>query len=468
MATIPFDPATYPALKRGAAGPEAPPTFGAVSSVFGRVGAVLATFGDYTSTLISNLSTVVGTTVSDALDNLQAQVDLAEAALNPFKATFYINPAFTGVSTGSMSNPYKSIAAAFAASAALALTGAIFKIPPNTTVTESVTFPVSGNWEIAADQGFSGSTLGSILTGTVTMNSAAGALRAKITNIVLNGNITGDAAPGFSLSYQATCVRQNGSITLTSSGGVCTAFFRGIGSPDANKFGGSNTLLVSVAGQIKAENWVFEGGFNEAHALTTPYPGSQFQACWFGSTSGSSIPIGLNGPSLNCSFYDCIFVGPTTFTSSVADYTVYLDGASLASLNHPIAGMILIGTRLQYKTINANASSRLTLVNNVGSTAFGGRNADGLYEVVVDETLLVAGTAGALQANVIYTDMTGTLVTVPVGATLNIAGAVGTKASGSLIFRHNGAAAPIAFSYTGVVTPGTMSVAASIVLMCRT
>jgi len=267
-----------------------------------------------------------------------------------------------------------------------------------------------------------------------------------------------------------TCIRHNGSVTLTTAGtGFWVAGFRGVGAPTSNKMGGSNTLLVNVAGVIIAENWVFEGGISEApNAAFTPYPGSQFHMCWFGSISGSAIPIGLNGLTLNLAFYDCIFVGPTTFTASVSNYIIYIDGASLASLNNPIAGAILVGTGIQLKTINANASSRTTVVNNVGSTALGSRNAEGLYEVVFDQTLLVAGTAGVGQLNVIYTDMIGTLVTVPVGGTLNIASAVGTKAEGSLRFRHNGTAAPIAFSYTGIVTPGAMSVALSVALMCRT
>lgn len=567
MATVPFDPNTYPTLRRGGSGPDAPASIGAVSSVFGRIGAVVAVTGDYDSDEIDNSSTVVGASVSDALDNLQIQVDLAEAALQPFQATYFVAPAFTGVSTGSMSNPFKSIASCFAFAATNLITSFIVKIPPGVTVTENIVFPpTGGHIEIASDEGFVGSTVGSRIVGTVTCDVTSGVLRFKFTNVVIVGNMTGNAATGTTGIYQATCVRQSGSITLTTAGtGVWLSLFRGIGPPTANKISGSNTLLVSVAGAIFAENWVFDGGITEAiAAATTPYPGSQFQMCWFGGVNGNPVPIGLNGLTLNSAFYDCIFVGPTTFTAGVADYIVYVDGASLASLSHPIAGTILVGTRIQLKTINANVSSRLTLTGNLGSTAFGGRNAAGLYEVVVDLTLLVAGTAGTLQANVIYTDETGTLVTVPIGGnsnanaltivpnlgtlangpafttftvtsgtipalaglsvgdsvkasmrndhnadgyalvdssvraadsitltflkidvgtidvgvvtidlgviepSLNIAAAVGTKSSGSLVFRHNGAAAPIAFSYTGVVTPGAMSVAASIALMCRT
>ncbi len=472
MPTIPFDPNTYPALRRGGSGPEAPSGFGGVSSFNGRVGAVLPVASDYNSTQIANVSTVPGANVSLALDALEAEITLLELAdialAQPFRATYYVNPLFVGVSTGSQSSPFVTIAAAFAAAIAAGYTGCLVLIPPNLNITENVVFPsTGGNWEIASvGMGIVASSGGSRITGSITCNCTA-ATQIRLTNISITGNTAGDAANAL-LSFTATSVRQNGSITLTISGtGAISSFFRGLGAPAASKNGGSNTLLVSVRGQIQAANWVFEGGITEySPSSFTPYPGSQFHCCWFGSVSGSAIPIGLDANTLNCAFYDCIFVGPTTFTSSVANYVIYMDGASLASLNHPIAGIILVGTNLLLKTINANSSDRRTLAADLGASSFGGRNADGLYEAIYDQTLLVAG-IGLLQLNIIYTDMTGTLVTVPVPTTLNLAGAVGLKAQGSLVFRHNGAAAPIAFSYTGI-TPGTASIAASVALMCRT
>jgi hypothetical protein len=47
---------------------------GAVLSVFGRTGAVVATLNDYTSSLVNNTSIVSGATVSDALNTLSGQV----------------------------------------------------------------------------------------------------------------------------------------------------------------------------------------------------------------------------------------------------------------------------------------------------------------------------------------------------------------------------------------------------------
>lgn len=439
---------------------------GLVTSVFGRTGAVVAVAGDYGSDKITNQSLVTGATLTNALDNLRA-ADIANGA--PLKATYYVDPSFAGTSTGSQSNPFTSIASAFTYALAQGITKATIFLPLG-DITENVVFPVAGGtWEISGvANGVVASTGGSRIIGTITCDTT-GVSFLRLSNLSITGNTSGNAPNGTAILLTETAVRQNGSITLTQSGtGTNNLFLRGIGNPSASKQGGSNTLLVSVAGIINAENWVLEGGFNESSLSSfTPYPGSQFQACWFGSTSGSPIPIGLNALALNCAFYDCIFVGPTTFTASVSNYVIYMDGASLTSLLNPIAGVILVGTGILLKTLGGNVSAKNTIAGNVGSTAFGARNQDGIYEVVFDNTILVAGTTGSLQLNAIYTDMTGTLVTVPVGGTLNIASAAGTKSAGSLIFRHNGAAAPIAFSYTGVVTPGAMSVAASVALMCR-
>ena len=405
---------------------------------------------------------LTGQVLTIQADGSVAAQDLpAASAPAAFKASYFVNPAFAGTSTGSASNPFTSIAAAFAYGLAQGVTSAIIFIPPGTNVTENVVFPTSGGpYEISCQaNGIVSSSVGARITGSITCDTV-GVLYVRLSNISITGNTTGNSPTGTAILLTETAVRQNGSITLTQAGtGVTNLFLRGLGGPGASKQGGSNTGLVSVAGQIYAENWVLEGGISEfSLASFTPYPGSQFQACWFGSTSGSPIPMALNANALNCAFYDCIFVGPTTFTASVANYTIYMDGASLASLNNSIAGCILVGTNLQLKTLNANVSAFTTVAGNVGSTAYGARSPTGLYEVQYSGTLTAAGTAGALQFNVIYTDATGTLTTVAVGATLNIAGAVGSKISGSQVFEHNGAAAPIAYSFTGVVTPGAMAV----------
>jgi hypothetical protein len=512
-----------------------------VSSVFGRVGAILPAVGDYTASQVANDSGVSGATVADALDTVAADAATAQGTANaagvvataaaaaaaaaqsdataagtaaataqgtataaaaaaaaaqsdataagtaaaaaqttantavaaaaaadakataaeqPFLASYYVNPSFAGVQTGSASNPFTTAAACFAAVAALALVGCVIKLPPNVTLTENVVFPATGGiYEITSDTGFTGSSTGPRITGSITCNCTSGVLTVRLSNIIVNGNTAGLASTGTLIVLTETSVRQVGTITLTQTGtGNCLGVFRGIGPAYAGKTGGSNTGLVSVAGQIVAENWVFEGGCTEALAtIVTPYPGSTWRSCQLGSTNGTAVTMNLNGVS-NAFFYDCVCSGPVTLASTTSGYTVFMDGATLAAFNNAISGLILTGTAMVLKTLNANASAQSTVTGNVGSTAYGSRSAAGLYAVDVSLTLGAAGTLGNLQHNVIYTDSTGTLITAAVGGTLNIAGAVGSKVSGTLVFEHNGAAAAIAFSFTGVTTAGAMSV----------
>lgn len=57
-----------------------------VTSVFGRIGAVVATLGDYTSDLVNNASGVVGATVSDALDTLDAMIGAVALTVSTLSA----------------------------------------------------------------------------------------------------------------------------------------------------------------------------------------------------------------------------------------------------------------------------------------------------------------------------------------------------------------------------------------------
>lgn len=66
-------------------------TGGAVLSVFGRAGSVVAALGDYTSSLITNASGVAGVTVTAALDALQAALDAANTAIGSKADTTYVN-----------------------------------------------------------------------------------------------------------------------------------------------------------------------------------------------------------------------------------------------------------------------------------------------------------------------------------------------------------------------------------------
>ncbi len=405
-------------------------------------------------------------TANIAVTAANAAQATATAAQQPFKGTYYVDPAFAGTQTGSASNPFTTIAAAFAAMVALALVGGVVRIPPWVTVTEDVVFPdTGGNYEIESDTGFDSSSVGARLNGTVTATSTSATFSSfRFSNILLTGNIVGNASNGAAeLIFRS--VRQVGTTTLTVSGtGVWVSGHKGDGPPASSKIGGSNTGLVNVACPILADAWVFVAGVSDGGTTAfNPPAGSQFHDCQFGDLTGGAVPIGLNGVAGNATrFLSCFFNGPVTFTVLNVNHTILMDEASYASLlaqGVTFAGAGAATAKIQ--VLGASASDVRTLAGNLGSTNLGARAAPGLYEFLFDDTLLAAGTLGTAQHNVIYTDMTGALVTAPVGGGLLITAAVGTKAAGALQFQHNGAAAPIAHSVTGVTTAGALSIASA-------
>lgn len=418
--------------------------------------------------LISILATAnaAGTVATTALANAATAQATATQAEQPFKGTYYVDPAFAGTQLGSASNPFTTIAAAFAAMLALGLTSGIVRIPPGVTVTENVVFPATGtDWEIASDVAYFGSTNGARITGTVTCTNTAAAVGCsyRLTNLIVNGAISGDivSATGIAELFLDRC-RCTSSLTLTASGGVAFKWavkLFGAGVAEEAKWAGSSSGAVTIAGDLSASNWTFDSTVSYAPNLAQFNVAATFQNCWFNPTGAIITNTGIAGTFTR--FVDCSFAQATTFTSTNAT-NLQIDGASMASLMS--VGFTLAGGAVAVTTKNSNASSTTTIANNVASTPFGGRNLEGLYEVVFDATLLAQAVAGTLVVNAIYTDMTGTLVTAPVGSGLLVTAVVGTKAQGSLAFHHNGAAAPIAFSVTGVITATGLSVSLAVAL----
>ncbi|MES2403755.1 MAG: hypothetical protein V4567_05365 [Pseudomonadota bacterium] len=373
----------------------------------------------------------------------------------PFKGTYYVDPSFSGTPDGSESNPFPTIAAAFAAMIALGLVAGIVRIPPGVTVVENVVFPnTGGNWEIACDENFVTSSVGPRITGTITVDAAATTVSAfRLTGIIVNGNISGVCGGTGGAELVLTSVRHIGTLTTSKTAGFFIVAFKGRGSPSANKTGGSSSAAVSSENSILADGWVFEGPVTEGtgNGPFNPSPGSQWHDCQFGSLNGVPVAINLNALAANAAFYDCYFVGPVTFTTGVPNYTIKVDGATMASLE--AQGCTLSGTNIKLKTLNSNASFSSVDTDNRSPTAFALREPEGLYVCSFDATLLSPGTSGDWQFAVNYTDITGTAVTANIGASLNISGAAGSKTEGSLRFHHDGSSS-ISFSSNGVTVPG--------------
>lgn len=241
MATIPFNPVTYPVARRGDSGPEDSGTGGgSVTSVFGRTGVVVAVSGDYTSSLVTNASTVPGVTVSDALDwlavngGITTPIDLTGVDVAPGPAGTFL--------VGGVTNSWQTL----------------FTAPNNPLDNGKITRALNGNFEYYA--GTAGKAL--IWNGTTSAWEAGtdfGANALTSTNaLILNsgsafirlGLVAGSGAGVASAAATGTIRGARGSYTLmairndadTSDLGVITVNTPG----NALQFGSSAGLGTAI------------------------------------------------------------------------------------------------------------------------------------------------------------------------------------------------------------------------------
>jgi hypothetical protein len=382
---------------------------------------------------VANATVLTGTSVSDVLVALQAQFD---AGPQLFHATYYVDPTpSTRSQTGSQSNPFRSIAAAFAAAAAQAIVSGEVILAPATTTIEDVVFPVAGTWEVKSDVqwGYAVATV----QGNVDVTCTSTARRA-LTNLAVTGNVTGNGAAGATRMRFTNC-GVSGNVALT---GVWTTAFVG-GSPTGNNgLGGFVGGTCSTPAVTVHSFYYFVGAVTFAGALHS----------WGSYYTGDFFSTG--GVGNYARFYGTYFfkVG-ITFTASSGTLAVLPDGESTTVL---LQNGFLVSANVVVQSINGQNAVRPTQSNNVASTALAGRFPEGLMVCEATLTLLVAGTVGSAVLNVIYTDLSGALQTKAVTTALNIAGAAGDEVRGTFPFSQNGATA-VAYSVTGIVTPGALS-----------
>jgi hypothetical protein len=354
--------------------------------------------------------------------------------IDPFLAQYYVDPTFVGISTGSASNPFTSIADAFAAATALALPGAVLILPDKATVTENVVFPEGGDWEItSAGRGRS------TLAGTVDCTTIAQGVR-RLTQLFVTGAVSGQSTAESSFLFLANTVLIS-TLTLTKTG---SGYWRTICDGAASPFfviGGGVLGTCAVVGEIFASLFHLPGSVT-AFLI-------EASECIF---TGPNIVV--NGGTRSCILRNCRFEAAMTFTGSggIGDFVV--DPWSEARLLD--VGLSLVSASLTNE--NSNATDSSTIAANVPATYFNGSagalSPPGLYEAVATLYLTTAGTAGTAVVNVIYTDLGGVLRTLPVTSGLTVAGAPGTENRGSAIpFAHDGSTS-IQFSVTGITTPG--------------
>jgi len=447
---------------------------GAVVSVFGRVGAVVAVTGDYTTDQVTNGSTVPGASCTAALDSLQTQVTAALAktisagagltgggalSTNPtltlsaenqarlafaFAKTYHVDPAFGGTPDGAINAPYTSIGAAITAAVAAGLTACRFVIPPNTVFTENVTMPsIAGSWELCCEGGSGGIpvTPVGLITGNITCTTAAGQAGFKLTNLSVTGNVSGNAVSGAgNFLYHQGC-KISGTVSLTGSGGgFWFHLIQGFG--DTQSAFSGNQGATTVFGGIAADKTDFTG------AIDTAASSVQLANC--------RLPTAITCGGLD--LLACLFVSSSTITGSGSTITVKMDGSTYATALD--RGLTLVSAVI--KTQNANMSVTRTFANNIGASTLNGgattiKSPPGMYRMSAVLDLLAAGTAGTAQVNAIYVDTQGVTQTLAIPlATLLITAAVGTEGRGEVLFYHNGSNG-IQYSVTGVVTPGALS-----------
>lgn len=368
-------------------------------------------------------------------------------APQPFKVSFWVNPAFTGVQTGSSSNPYTTIAACFAAAVALGLAAAVINLPPRATITENVVFPSGGFWDIQGVQTTIASA-GSVINGTIDITNAGSVAVRTLTNLTVTGAITGSRGASNAYLVLRNALTQ-GPITLTTSvanGWVLECV--GGAMKGVNALGGACTGNVAIQGAVKATQWAFVGSVS--FSATTEFDSCDFNAPGIFSTAAVSTTATFTG--------SCSFAGGQAITASSGALECRFDSESARAIF--VVGSARTGS-ITFSTLNSQCAARTTRAADVGPTAFGGTFAESLMVCEAALTLLVPGTLGNAVLNVIYTDLNGVVQTKPVTTLLNVAGAAGDMASGSFVFSQSGAT-QVAYSISGITTPGALSYKADV------
>lgn len=369
------------------------------------------------------------------------------ASQAPFKGTYFIDPAFTGTQLGSSTNPFTTAAACFALAVTLGVTAGTIELAPGSTLVENITFPTTGEWEILSKPG-QGSTGNASITGNIVISSTASA-RRTLTNILVTGTVTGNCSAGTQrILFRSLNV--TGAVTFTQSGaGVNRLAFGSWSGESFSGFGAANCFMqggVSVAGTINGTGAViftslsFTAGGCLVNCLLPPTTSL---------TGAGSATLYL----FNCANTSG---GPLAFVASGGgQLTLRPDGVTISEffrLSTPFTGNVALVSML------GNRSSITTQISNVGVTPLAALVPPGLQVIEACLTLLTTNVAASGNAvlNVTYTDATGTLVTEAVTTTLNVAGAVGSKARGSLQYSHTGATSP-SFSVTGITNATGLS-----------
>lgn len=369
-----------------------------------------------------------------------------------FAGAYYVNSAFTGVQLGSQSNPFTTVAAAFAFAAVIGVTsGAVFL---GQNHTENVVFPAAGNWELA---GINSSGINTVLlTGTVDISFAVTPGRRQLTNLTVSGAVSGNAPNGINSRVKFVACYFLSTLTLTATGaGFWRAAFGGSVPIGANVsqsgVGGIVIGAVSVTGQVTSANWTYSSTFGIVLNFSTSDLNT-FINCSFNGNITAAV-----GSTLR-------FIGTTFFFNgaqvigSGGNIAVQFDGSS--SQTFASAGPTV--TNCVVSTLNANPSIRQLVNTNVG-IGLSGLYPQALVRVIATMTLLVPGTLGNMILSVSYRDLLNVAQTKQVTLVpLNIAGVAGDEVSGEFTFSKIDNTG-VSVVTSGITTAGALSVSVAAV-----
>jgi hypothetical protein len=156
-----------------------------VSSVFGRAGAVVAVAGDYTSTTVTNLSTVSGSTVTAALNTLNTQVGaLVTGVSSVFTRTGAV-VAVTGDYTSTLITNSSSVVGATVTAALNTLLAALPTAGPITSVfgRTGVVVAVAGDYTSTLVTNLSTVSGSTVTAAFNTLNTQVGALVTGVSSV---------------------------------------------------------------------------------------------------------------------------------------------------------------------------------------------------------------------------------------------------------------------------------------------
>lgn len=286
---------------------------GAVSSVFGRTGAVVAATGDYDSDQVDNVSSVAGASVSDALETL------ATPQAAPLRNVLYVDPSATAypaiVTIGTALTPYNLLQDAIDATTAGEQWTII--IPPGIPIGENIVIPSAAGTllEIACE----GLDEGGIINGTITWNGNDAFF--GLTNVYVDDQISGTATGPASTFIAQNCWFNN---SLIFSGSDVHLYLNG-SFPVTTSFGGNFSTIsgnVITTGDVQATGIHFVGNtFNAKRAY--------LDGCAINSGGVTSFTLSSNQLRLINTISNSI--GAVTFSG--APGFISLDGVSLYNWN---------------------------------------------------------------------------------------------------------------------------------------